>query len=117
MNDHDVNEIRDVLLRDVRDHFAEGFADRAASRWRASRTGEPPLGAIMARQFRRVAPFAAAASVLFAANNLRNRERSTNQSVVEAVLGIGAPAVRADSTRQIESLDELYGLTVLGDTE
>ena len=111
MNDRDMHEIRDALARDVRDHFAGGFADRAAARWRESPARESPLGAIMARQFRRAAPFAAAAALLFAANNLRHREASARQSVIDAVLGISAPAER------VRSLDELYGLSAFGETE
>ena len=116
MNDRDRNAIRDALGRTTRDQFADGFADRAAARWNAARASDQPLGAIMGRQFRRLAPLATAAALLVAANNLRHRDRSGGQSSIQAVFGI-MPARTIAITPRIKSLDELYGLSTLGNTE
>ncbi len=103
-NDHE--RLREALGASQRDRFASGFADRAAARWRAEYAGRaegaPSFDVAVMRLFVRVAPFAAAAALLLAVNNVRHR--GEGQSIVRAL--VGAPAVSGTPS----SLDIIYGL-------
>jgi len=124
MNKREERLLREVLAEGRRDRFGPGFADRAAERWRTSRAQGPPLGRAVARQFGRLVPVAAAAALLLAVHNVRLRERSAGQSVVEALFGL-PPAAHANAVRATGAataaaaaaapastitLDQLYGL-------
>jgi len=104
MNERDEQIIRDALAERKRDRFAEGFSDRAVTRWRSDRSTD----ALMARQFRGLATVAAAAMVLLAVYNVRHRRGDEGQSVAAAIFGI---TPRATPTMTI---DEIYGLGALG---
>lgn len=104
MNERDEQIIRGALAERRRDHFADGFADRAATRWRNDRSTD----AAMARQFRRVTTIAAAAVVLLAAYNVRHRRADEGQSVAAALFGI------TPRTTPSMTIDEIYGLGTLG---
>jgi hypothetical protein len=106
MNERDAQVIRSALAERRRDRFAEGFADRAVARWRSDRSTE----AAMSRQFRRVTTIAAAAVLVLAAYNLRQRRADEGQSVAAALLGI---TPHATSTPRM-TIDEIYGLGTLG---
>jgi hypothetical protein len=115
MNDEQLDRLRGVLKSGVRDQFDDGFADRVVARWRASRLAPhpaAPLTAVMARQFRVLAPLAAAAVLVFTIVNLRHREPTRGESIVEAIFGLGA-----GPTPTVLSLDELYGLSDSGRAE
>jgi hypothetical protein len=114
MNDRDERLLREVLAEDRRDRFDAGFAERATARWMARRTAGSPLSSAVVTGFVKLAPFAAAAVVLLALNNMRHRERDRGQTVMQALLGL-SPAVesaRAVTPRSM-TLDELYGLGVI----
>jgi hypothetical protein len=103
MNEREEQIIRDALAERTRDHFAEGFADRAAARWRNDRSTE----ASMARQFRRLTAVAAAAVLALAMYNVRHRRADEGQSVAAALLGVTPPTTPM-------TIDEIYGLGTLG---
>jgi len=109
VNERDERLVRDALADQRRDQFADGFADRAAARWRASRAVDAaPVGALMTRQFVRLLPFAIAATLLLAVNNLRHREVDRGQTIVQALLGI-TPRTPSTPARAV-TLYALYGL-------
>ena len=104
MNERDEQIIRDALADRRRDHFAAGFVDRAATRWRNDHSTD----ALLARQFRRLATIAAAAVVLLAIYNVRHRRAGEGQSVAAALFGV-TPRITPTMT-----IDEIYGLGALG---
>jgi hypothetical protein len=65
--------------------FSAGFADRVVARLRAEREGS--VSAALERQFRRVVPILAAASLLLAAYNWWNA-RESSSSALEAALNL-----------------------------
>ena len=67
------------------ERFDAGFTDRVAARLRAER--EPPLSFALERQFRRVVPIAAAASLILAAYNWWGA-RGSEASAFEAALNL-----------------------------
>ena len=104
MNERDEQIIRDALAERRRDHFAEGFADRAAN-----------AGATIVRLRRRwrdsfavSTTIAAAAVFLLAVYNVRHRRADEGQSVAAALFGI-TPRTTSSMT-----IDEIYGLGSLG---
>ncbi|HSU13670.1 hypothetical protein [Longimicrobium sp.] len=91
----------EALLRaSRRDAFAPGFAQRVMRRVRDEQASAAALfGAVLQRQFLRLAPLAAAAVLALAGWNLRTADR--RQSPVEAALGL--PAVTADAALAVDS--------------
>ena len=66
-------------------NFDAGFSDRVAARLRAA--GESPLSAALERQFRRIVPIAAAASLMLAAYNWWG-SRESGASAIDAALNL-----------------------------
>ncbi len=106
---NDRERVRNALAESQRDQFAPGFADRATARWRAevARGAGTTISfdAAVTRLFTRLAPFAVAAALLLAVNNVRHR--SEGQSIARAL--VGAPAASTTPS----SLDTIYGLGTL----
>ncbi len=106
---NDRERLRAALGESQRDRFAPGFADRAAARWRAEVAAGAgttiSFDAAVTRLFSRLAPFAVAAALLLAVNNVRHR--SEGQSIARAL--VGAPAASTAPS----SLDTIYGLGTL----
>lgn len=101
--------LRQLLAASQRERFAPGFADRATDRWRAELTGREDATTTFevaaTRLFARFVPFAVAAALLLALNNVRHRNE--DQSLVRAL--VGAPEVSAPPA----SLATIYGLGTL----
>ena len=92
--------VQALLRGSRRDAFAPGFAQRVMRRVRAESAGAAAMfGAVLQRQFLRVAPLAAAAVLALAGWNLRGADG--RQSPVEAALGL--PAVTADAAITVDS--------------
>lgn len=106
---NDRDRLRHVLAEAQRDRFAPGFADRASARWRAevARGAGTTISfdAAVTRLFTRLAPFAVAAALLLAVNNVRHR--SEGQSIARALVGASAASPTPSS------LDTIYGLGTL----
>jgi hypothetical protein len=89
MIDHDESLANDPLAALVRasapERFESGFRDRVAARLHAER--QPALPAVLQRQFLRIVPIAAAASLMLAAYNWWGA-RETSSSPIEAVLNL-----------------------------
>ena len=90
MIDHDVNDgssdrVAALIRQAAPDRFEAGFTDRVGARLRAS--GEPSLSVALDRQFRRIVPLAAAASLMFAAYNWWGA-RDSASSALEAALNL-----------------------------
>ncbi|MEO7084332.1 MAG: hypothetical protein ABI442_17195 [Gemmatimonadaceae bacterium] len=81
--------------------FEPGFTDRVLARLRAER--EHPFSLVLERQFRRIVPLLAAASLLFAAYNWWS-SRDTASSVIDAALNL--PRVSMASAYTASSLLE-----------
>jgi hypothetical protein len=76
--------IRDALAEDRRESFAPGFADRAVARWQIARN-EKSVGTVIARQFAKLTPLAAAAVIALAFYNIRSNEST---SAIDRLLGL-----------------------------
>ena len=79
--------------------FDPGFVDRVAARLRAD--SEPSVAAALERQFRRVVPLVAAASLVLAAYNWWGA-RDTSSSALEAALNL--PRVTLSAAYEASSL-------------
>ncbi|MEP7384578.1 MAG: hypothetical protein ABI910_23090 [Gemmatimonadota bacterium] len=97
--------VRDTLASDRAEGFAPGFADRAVARWREDR--DDALALMMQRHFRRLAPVAVAASLMFVLLSESARDAASNQSVSQALLGWRSTVT---STQQLATLESIYGL-------
>jgi len=76
----------DALVRSAApEHFAEGFSGRVLARLRADH--EPSLSTTLERQFIRIVPLAAAASLLLAAYNWWGTHE-TSSSAIDAALNL-----------------------------
>jgi len=96
-----------ALARDAAPtRFADGFTDRVLERVRASR--EVPLVASLERQFLRIVPLAAAATILLATYNWWGG-RDSSRSAIEAALNL--PQVTLSSAY---SAAALYGVATAG---
>jgi hypothetical protein len=76
--------VRDALAEDRRVAFGPGFADRAVSRWRASQN-QPSIGTLLAGQFARLTPLAAAAVIALTFYNVRSNEST---STIDRLFGL-----------------------------
>ena len=112
MIDHDdrkSNDPLDALVRDAApERFESGFSGRVLARLRADR--EPSLSTMLERQFVRIVPLAAAASLMLAAYNWWGT-REMASSIVDAALNL--PQVTLASAY---SPSLLYGAAAI-DTE
>jgi hypothetical protein len=80
--------VRDSLVRDRRDAFGAGFADRTIARWKHERS----LGDAMAHQLKRLMPIAIAAALLLGFYNARS---NASTSTVDRLLGLTTVTVDA----------------------
>lgn len=87
-NDERHRKLADELRAARTTGFAPGFADRVMARLPERAAPVIVLDSALRRQFRRLAPLAAAVVVGLAAHNLIVRPSGTGQSVVEAALGL-----------------------------
>ena len=110
MIDHDESFDNDPLAAIVRastpKHFEPGFKDRVIARLRANR--DPELSTVLERQFLRVVPIAAAASLMLAAYNWWGAHE-TASSPIEAVLNLPQVTLASAYAPSV-----LYGAAVTG---
>ena len=76
--------VHDALAESRRDSFAPGFADRAVSRWRAGQS-QPSIGSLIAGQFVKLTPLAAAAVIALVFYNVRSNEST---STIDRLFGL-----------------------------
>ena len=76
--------VHDALAENRRDSFDPGFADRAAARWRTSRS-QPSIGSLIAGRFAKLTPLASAAVIALGFYNVRSNESS---SVLDRLFGL-----------------------------
>jgi hypothetical protein len=106
MSDH--RDSIEALVRDAAPtHFGDGFGSRVASRLRA--TVEQSLSAALERQFRRVVPIAAAASLMLAAYNWWGG-RDSASSPLEAALNL--PRISLSSAYSTSTLVDGTNISV-----
>ncbi len=98
MSDHR-DSIEALVRESASASFGDGFGNRVASRLRA--TTELSLSAALERQFRRVVPIVAAASLMLAAYNWWGGRNSTS-SPLEAALNL--PQVSLSSAYSTSTL-------------
>jgi hypothetical protein len=84
MTHHDDQPLTALLRANAPDRFDAGFTQRVLARLHAE---EQTLAAALQRQFLRIVPLVAAASLLLAATNWWNA-RSTHTSVIDAALNL-----------------------------
>jgi hypothetical protein len=92
-------ELESLVRNSAPASFDVGFSERVASRLRASR--EPSLSAALERQFRRVVPIAAAASLMLAAYNWWGG-RDSAASALDAALNL--PGISLSSAYSTSTL-------------
>jgi hypothetical protein len=96
------------LVRDAAPaSFEDGFSERVLSRLRT--TEEPSVTTALQRQFVRIVPLAAAASLLLGAYNWWGG-RATHASAIEAALNL--PSVSVSAAYASTSLYEVAGYSV-----
>ena len=105
MTDHlDDRELERLLREDSAPRFDAGFADRVMARVaadRAARRAAPPLDLVLWRQFRRVVPIAAAASLVLGALNWW-AARDTGASPLAGAAGLPPVTLAAAFTSAVE---------------
>lgn len=110
MIDHDESFDNDPVAALVRAsapaRYESGFSDRVAARLRSDR--QPALSTVLERQFLKIVPIAAAASLMLAAYNWWGTHE-TASSPIEAVLNL--PQV---SLASAYSASVLYGAAATG---
>ena len=84
-NDPLANPLAAIVRASAPERFDSGFRERVAARLRADR--EPAVSTALQRQFLRIVPIAAAASLMLAAYNWWGA-RETSSSPIEAVLNL-----------------------------
>ena len=105
-NDPVANPLAAIVRASAPERFESGFSNRVAARLRTDR--EPTLSTVLQRQFLRIVPIAAAASLMLAAYNWWGA-RETASSPIEAMLNL--PQVTLASAY---SPSVLYGATAAG---
>lgn len=102
------NRVEELVTRHARRSFGPGFADRVMDR-----VGDESRGfeGLLLMQFRRVALVGALAAVLVATANLIGGLSRSDQTIVEALLGL--EPVTVDSIYSVESVLDPLGESAL----